>query len=429
MIEKEARISDARMERGIKIFMVITALVGLAMGLSDAILANYFYEAYQVTALERGIIEFPRELPGVLVIFAVGGLAFLGNIRSGIIAQVLTLFGLLVLTFTRPDFNTMLIFLFIYSLGMHMYLALGDSIGLSLTKAHNTGRVMGRISSARMASLMVAALITFFGFRFGAFSFETPIGIFLLAAIFLSIAAVLLVFLYRVVKANEITYDKKGLKIVLRKNYLRYYIICALFGARKQIMFVYSPWILVSMLGFPVYVMAILGVIGSFVGIFFLPLIGRCIDRYGIRRVMVIEAIAFMGVYIAYASLSGWLSTRPDFTLAQAFYTAALGGILMILAVCLLSVIDRVTAQFGIARSIYLKSVAISEEDVMPSIAMGMSIDHVFAIVGAVLCGLIWYNLGPQYVFMVAALMSLINVMIARGIKPPKHTEDEAPCA
>jgi len=407
-----SQISDARTERGIKLFMIVTALVGLGMGLSDFVLANYFNEAYQITPLQRGYIEFPRELPGVIAIFAIGGLAFLGNVRSGIIAQVLALAGILVLALIRPDFYIMLIFLFIHSLGTHMYLPIADSIGLSLTKPGSVGRVMGRINSAKMASFMVAGLITFLGFRFGAFSFDTPIGIFLFAVIFFALAAVFLVFLYRVIKEQERAAPKRGLNIVIRKKYLRYYAICALFGGRKQIMLVYSPWVLIYMLGFRADTMAVLGMIGAGIGIFFLPVIGRCIDRFGIRRVMVMEALAFMGVYLAYGFLSGWINSQQ---------TVVLTGVMMIL-VYILNIVDRMSAQFGIVRSIFLKSIAVSPDDVTPSIALGMSIDHIFAISGALICGIIWHNFGPQYVFAIAGLMSFGNMLIARGIKPPAET-------
>jgi predicted MFS family arabinose efflux permease len=89
----------------------------------------------------------------------------------------------------------------------------------------------------------------------------------------------------------------------------------------------------------------------------------------------------------------------------------------MMLFVYLLNIVDRMSAQFGINRAIYMKSIALTPGDVTPSLSMGMAIDHVVAIIGSYICGIIWYNWGPQYVFIVAGAMSLGNLIVARGIK------------
>ena len=390
-------------ETSIKIFIVISALVGLGMGFSDAILANYFKDAYDVNAQQRGFIEFPRELPGVLSVFFIAALSFLKSKKTAIVAQLLTVFGLLALGLFRPSFSIMLIFLFIYSTGVHMYLTLGDSIGLSLAKAHTMGKMMGKFNSIRMAFLMLSGIITFVGFKSGYFSFDAPVIVFILGALAFALATLLLVALCKRDTNNNETANSK---LVFRKEYLRYYAICALFGGRKQIMLVYSPWVLIELLDFKADTMSILAVIGSFIGIFFMPIVGKWIDQIGVKKVMTIEALAFIVVYVAYGFLSKWVSTNE----------VLLSGIVMIL-VYLLNIIDRMSAQFAMVRSIYMRTIAIAPEDVTPSLSLGMSIDHVVAIIGSYICGVIWYNWGPEYVFIIAGIMSFMNLLIAKGIK------------
>lgn len=48
---------------------------------------------------------------------------------------------------------------------------------------------------------------------------------------------------------------------------------------------------------------------------------------------------------------------------------------------------------------------------------MSVSLDHVFSISGALLCGLIWKKWGYQYVFLFAALIAVINLFSALRIK------------
>ena len=393
------------LKSGIKIFIVISALVGLSMGLSDAIMANYFKDAYQVNAQQRGFIEFPRELPGVISIFFIAALSFLGNVRTAVIAQILSIIGMAVLGFFRPSFAVMLIFLFIYSSGVHMYLPLGDSIGLSLAKKQNAGQMMGRFNSIRMAFLMLAGIVTFFGFRLGWFSFEAPVTVFIISGVIFAVIAVLLVVLYKTDKSSDAAATINA-KFVWRKEYIRYYIICALFGGRKQIMLVYSPWVLIDLLDFKADTMSILAVVGSLIGVFFMPVVGKWIDKLGVKKVMIAEALCFIIIYTAYGFLSGWVNKN----------TVVLSGIIMIF-VYLLNIIDRMTAQFGMVRAIYMRSIAVVPEDVTPSLSLGMSIDHVVAIAGSYICGLIWFQFGPEYVFLVAGVLSLMNLIVARGIK------------
>jgi predicted MFS family arabinose efflux permease len=405
---KNLAASSDRIHAGaaVNIFLLATAFVGLAMGFSDALLANYFKEAYAVNAQQRGFIEFPREMPGVLAIFVIAALSSLRDIRTALLAHALSAGALITLGFLRPGFPVMLIFLFIYSMGVHMYLALGDSIGLTLARGRNLGRMLGRVNSVRMALFMAAGVITFFGFRYGWFDFSTPVAVFFLAAACLIIVCLLFILLYRSVPTEELGVERAAPRLVFRRAYLRYYVICALFGGRKQIMLVYSPWVLIDLLNFGADTMSALSVIGSFIGIFFMPMVGRWIDRFGVRNVMMAEAFAFIAVYIAYGFLSRWISHN----------IVVLTGVGMML-VYLLNIIDRMSAQFAMVRSIYMRSVALTPDDITPSLSLGMSVDHVSGVFSSFVCGAVWYVWGAEYVFLLAGILSLANLLVARGVK------------
>ncbi|MDR1572671.1 MAG: MFS transporter [Clostridiales Family XIII bacterium] len=409
--EHSARIS-------IMLFLMAAAAVGLAMGMSDYILANYFKEAYGINAMQRGLIELPRELPGILSIGFLAALAFLGDIKNAIVAQLLCAVGIVALALVRPSFSVMLAFLFIYSSGIHMFIPLGDSIGMSLARKTDAGHMLGQFNSVRMAFLMISGIITFVGFRVGWFSFDVPVTVFLFSALALVVAAALFYGMHRadapaakeppgsLAAVGAAARGKAGLGFVWNRKYARYYVICALFGGRKQIMYVYSPWVLIDLLDFKADTMSILAVIGSLIGIFFMPVVGRWIDRHGARKVMMAEALAFIAVYVAYGFLSRWVNTG----------VVALTGLGMML-VYLLNIIDKMSAQFAMVRAIYMRQIAVKPEDVTPSLTLGMGIDHVVAIVGAFACGGVWFVWGPEYVFMIAGALSLANLIAAWGIR------------
>jgi predicted MFS family arabinose efflux permease len=393
------------MRNAIILFGIVCVFSGFYSSVIDSIIANYFKDAYGVTAVQRGLIEFPRELPGILSMFVIAALSFLKDIRTAIVAQVFGAVGFIVLGLWHPSFGVMLVFLFVFSLGQHMFIPLSDSIGLSLAKRENMGRVLGRFNSIRMAFGMLAGIVCFFGFRSGVFNFDTPILIFLITAACFIFAAIFLGILHK--KAGrEAEEEVPVTKVIWRKEYGRYYILCAIYGARKQIMYVYSPWVLIELLGFKADVMSILFVIGAFIGIFFVPFIGRLVDSIGVRKVQMLEAAVFIAIYIAYGCLSKWVNEN----------VVVLTGIGMAL-VYLLNIVDKMTAQFYMVRSIYIKSIAVTPSDVTPSLSAGMALDHVLAIVGSVICGFVWADFGPEWVFVIAGGLSLANLLVAAGIK------------
>lgn len=413
----ESGLKQPSVEKAILLFLIISAFYGIATGLSDSVLANYFKDAYNVDAQQRGFIEFPRELPGVLSFFAIALVAPFGNIKGSFISAILFFAGILSLAIFRPDFSGMLVLLFVYSLGMHMFVPLNDSIGISLAVRGDTGKMLGRFKSMTMAFTVVAGLTVFFGFRTGVFGFDTPVAVFIISAAAILVIAILFIIMGKVMPkdlqleqseayGSAIVNIKKNL--VLRKEYIRYYVICALFGGRKQIMFVYSPWVLIELLGFKADNMSILAIIGSLIGVFFMPVVGRLIDRYGTRNVMIAEALAFVFIYIAYGGLSRWVNGQGN--------AVVIAGVGMLL-VYLLNIVDRMSAQFAMVRSIYMQSIAIKKEDVTPSLTVGMAIDHIVSIIGSLVCGTVWYVWGPEYVFVIAGVMSLLNLIVAAGIR------------
>lgn len=398
------------MDRGTVIFFCITAMIGLALGLSDSFLSNYFKDAYNVSTATRGLIEFPRELPGLLCLLVIGAGSFLGDIRLAIIAQGLSAIGLAVLGLLTPAFNIMLIFLFINSMGNHMFMPLNNSIGMSLVKDQKQlGKRLGQYNSVRTAFGMIAFIIMYFGAEVGWFSFKTQIKIpFLIAAALFIIILTLFIVLKNTMEHQPIT--ERKFKMVFKKQYKLYYILATVYGVQKQIMIVYGPWVLLKLLNLDLSTMAVLYMVGSFAGVFFLPFVGKCLDKFGIRKLLFADALSFIGVYLLYSFFSA------------GFYTGFLAKSGLALALTYgLFIIDMMSTQMGLVRVAYLRKIIEEPKDLTPTLATGTSMDHVVSITAAILCGFIWESIGPQYVFIFAALMSLINLLVAFKV----HDSDE----
>ncbi len=393
------------MDKGLKIYFFILALTALGLGLSNDVISNYFKDAYGVTAYQRGIIEFPRELPGFLVIFVVAGLSFLSDIRMSMIAQLLSIIGITALGLFTPTFGIMLIFIFVNSMGMHLFFPLQDSIGLALIKDENVGKRMGQYKGVFTGFSMLASIFVFIGFRLKFFSFTAPIKwIFIVSASILVVVLVLFLMLEHVNK-QPIKSNKK-FKFIFRKEYKYYYILVIMYGVQKQMMIVYGPWVLIDLLSKKADTLAILGIIGSFIGIFFIPAVGRWLDRFGIKTLLYADALSFIGVYLMYGILSAGFVTGKF----------ALVGIPVLLTY-MLFVVDRMSNQMGMVRTLYLRSIAVDSSDITPTLSLGVSMDHVVSITSAYICGIVWSVWGAQYIFFFAAALSLVNLYVARKVK------------
>jgi hypothetical protein len=399
------------MSKEMKLYLVILALTAIGLGFSNDIISNYFKDAYQVTAFQRGIIELPRELPGILCILIISLLSFLNDIKISILAQVLSIIGMVVLGLSTPSYTVMLVFIFVNSIGMHLFFPLQDGIGLSLIKKGQTGKRMGQFKGVSTAFQMVAAMMVFIGFRTGFFSFETSMKLpFLLAGFSFLIVLVLLVKLQRMVHIPGSLYQKN--RLVVRKEYRYYYILVIMFGVQKQIMMVYGPWVLIDLLSKKADTIAMLSIIGSLIGIFFIPALGRWMDRFGIKTMLYADAISFIAVYLIYGILAagyseGWLS-RGGWPIIPAY---------------LIFILDRMSTQIGLVRTVYLRTIAVQSSDITPTLSLGISLDHVVTIVSATLGGIIWGAWGPQYIFFLAALLSMVNLWVAVKVDLKENIE------
>ncbi|MBP1925508.1 putative MFS family arabinose efflux permease [Sedimentibacter acidaminivorans] len=401
-----------KMKTEMLMFFILIAVVSLGNGFSDSLYSNYFKEVYHITAVQRGFIEFPRELPGMLCMVVVSLLGFLGNIRVALIAQILSFVGLTILGFFTPSFSVMLVFLFINSMGMHLFMPLRDSIGMSLADPNKVGLRMGQIFSVGSAFSMIAALIVFFGFKTGFFTFNTSIKVVFLfgSGCFLCAIIMASMMLKRVKPLKE----RRGkVKFIFRKQYRYYYTVTILKGVQKQIAFVYGTWVIVELLGKKADTLALLYIIVGFISMFFLNKLGKMMDKFGIKNMMYADAISFVVVYVIYGFFVWGITSgklpKEGFTVWMIY---------------LLFVLDRLSMQIGMVNSIYVRSITLDKNEVTSILSTGISLDHVFSIIAGVAGGFVWAKLGSQWVFFIAAALSLGNVYVAYRVQPEKEKEE-----
>lgn len=81
--------------RELILFGMAVFAIGVGANIFELTFNNFLDERYMVTPFQRSFLEFPRELPGFLVVFVSAGLAFLCSRRLGAVTMLLSVVGIL----------------------------------------------------------------------------------------------------------------------------------------------------------------------------------------------------------------------------------------------------------------------------------------------------------------------------------------------
>jgi predicted MFS family arabinose efflux permease len=384
--------------RELLLFGLAVFAIGVGANIFDSTFNNFLDERYMVTPFQRSFLEFPRELPGFLVVFVSAGFAFLCSRRLGAVTMLLSVVGVLLMGFAAPTYAMMAIWLFVYSLGQHMFFPLSSTIGMELSRKGRTGKRLGQLYAVTNTAKIVGGLLVILGFRYLNFEFEHT---FVIAA-FVFIAASIILFS---MKRGEAQPGKNYLR--LHKEYRLYYGLVTISGARKQLFITFAPWVLVTVFNQPTQIIASLLLIGGLIGILFQPLLGQAIDRFGERVVLTSEAVILIIICFGYGFAKSIFPENIAF-----------------LIVCGCYLIDQMIFSVGMARATYMQKIARQPDHVQSTLTAGVTIDHIFSISAAILGGIIWNLYGFQYVFLFGALLAGINFFVAGQVRVP--TSDSA---
>jgi predicted MFS family arabinose efflux permease len=373
------------------LFLAATFIFGFSQSLVDSTFNNYLNETFFINNLQRGLMELPRELPGLLTIVVSALLFFLCSRRQAAFANLMCAIGILFIGLFSPSFSIMLVWLFVFSIGQHLFIPMNQSIGMELAVEGKTGKRLGQLSALANVAMIIGSFAIFIGFKFFSLSFKISYIVAFLG--FLSVA--ILIFM---MKQDEPVPMK--MKFRLRREYKLFYWLNVLYGTRKQIFLTFAPWVLVTVFQQKTYVLATLLTIGGVIGIFFRPMLGKAIDKLGERVILASEAVILIFVCLGY----GFARNLFPETIA-----------LFIVFTCY--IIDQVIIAVTMARATYIQKIALAPEDVSQTLTMGVSIDHVFSIFIAVLGGFVWLKWGYQYIFLLGAIIAVINFFSALQIK------------
>ncbi|MCX6905349.1 MAG: MFS transporter [Verrucomicrobia bacterium] len=378
--------------RELGLFLLASFAMGMAYSIFDAVFNNFLNERFALTGFQRSFLEFPRELPGVLVVFVTAGLSFLCSRRLGVVAMLLGLAGTLLVGFASPTYGIMLMPLFIYSLGQHLFMPVAQTIGMELAEEGRVGRRLGQLNAVRNLAAIVGSFLVFLGFKFLGLRYGHA---FLAATVGFAVAAALLYGMKPEQRGQAKTF------LTLRREYRLFYVLNILYGSRKQLFITFAPWVIVTIFRQPTQTIATLMTAGGVIGILFQPFLGWVVDRHGERFVLAWEAVLLVFVCFGYGFSRFLFSESVAFWFTCGFY-----------------LVDQMLRSVGMARAMYIKRIALQPADIQAALSAGITIDHVFSISVALVGGVLWNTCGYQYVFLLGVVIALVNLVVALRVPP-----------
>ncbi len=388
-----SRLSNA--SRELILFVIASFAVGMAGSLIDSTLNNFLNDNFSLTAFQRSFLEMPREIPGFIVMFVSALLWFMGSRKLGAFSLLLGSIGIFLIGFASKTYTTVVLCLFVFSMGQHLFMPVASTVGMELAHEGKTGHRLGQLNAIRNLAVIFGSAIVFVGFKFLHFNYQHT---FVIAGLTYTVGMVMMALM----KPSKV--EKKSTKsfLKLRKEYTLFYVLSVLYGSRKQIFITFAPWVIVTIYGKPTQTLATLLVIGGVIGILFQPILGKAIDRLGEKVVLAAEAVLLVFVCFGYGFSRSFLPENVSFIIT-----------------CVCYLLDQVLMSVSMARSTYMKKIALQDADIQPALSASITIDHAFSISIALLGGVIWKQFGFEYVFLFGVVIAIINFFAVMRIKLP----------
>lgn len=369
------------------LFSLSVLMMGIYSGLYDPSFNNYLAQVHHLGEVARGGLEFPRELPGFLIVFVFAALIFLPDTRIAMFAALMVGVSLWGQGFMAPEMKQVVFWMLLWSTGAHLFMVLKSSITLRLAEEGRAGQLMGRLGALEAGGALCGMLLVYLGVSRFHFSFGAIFGI---AGTCALLAAICLF----VIRPEPLIRGPRSL--MLKKKYFLYYVLCMVFGARKQIFLTFAPWVLIKIFHSEVQTFAILGIVGTVISLFFRPLLGKAIDAWGERIIIFWESVILIIICLLYGFATHWFPARIALGIVMTCY-----------------IIDQLLFAVTMARATYLNRIAESPADVAPTLSMGTTLDHAVSMSVPLLGGILWARYGFQWVFVAAAFIALLNMGIA----------------
>jgi len=377
-----------------KIFLFSVLITGLSYGLYKGMLDNFLAEIVGMGEMDRGVTEFFRELPGILLVFILAAFFMLSAETLYKAGAVIMLIGMAMHAVLPATKVLATLAICMYSLGEHIQLGMKNTLSLQYAKAGHGGSALGAQTAMTQIGTLAGYLVIVF--VFSIFTKNQPYSVFFtMAAVLAGISAVLS---FRITGKSETDENKR--RFYFHKKYTKYYMLEMFYGARKQVFFTFGPYVLILFYGANAATISLLHAVSAVACFFASPIVGRIIDKLGYKIVMITDTLILVIVCFFYGFAHHIFPTKVAFFVC-----------------CVNYILDSIISLASMAANVYVQDLADNQDEVKATISTGVSINHVITIFIALFGGWIWHALGIELLFILSAVLGLCNSAYAATIK------------
>jgi len=382
-------------------FLSTLLLSGIAYGLYRGVQDNYLAQIVHITEFERGIVEFFREVPGLLVVLILAAAHRMTESRIFKIGTAIMLAGVAGLWVVGTGKFEVVLCMVIFSLGEHIIMPVKSTIAMDLAKMEKGGMALGVAGSLTQIGsiaglIVVTGLFAVFARFGGSYHSAIPFRIIFAVSVSFMVGAVLISLTLRESKSK--TAERK--RFYFAKKFTKFYMLEVFYGARKQVFLTFAPYTLILQYGADTSLISMLLAVCAICGAIASPLLGRLIDKLGYKAIMVSDTLILVVVCFFYG-------------FSHRIFPAGIAFVV----VCVNYVLDSIISLASMASNVYVQDIADSPEEVVATLSTGVSVNHVISIFIALAGGWIWAHVGIEVLFSLSAVLGILNSVYAATIK------------
>lgn len=392
MMKKLSAIFQENTRYGALFLSLLLSAIGF--GLYKGVLDNYMAEVVQMQEFDRGVTEFFREVPGLLLVVILAMFYRSSAERMYKMGMVIMVIGMAMQAFISPVKMLVILAIFIYSTGEHIQLGMKNTLSLEYSKEGKGGEALGWQNSIYQIGNLVgyAAII-------GAFAIVQSTSLFtptfMVAALFMLGAMLVSLRL-----TGQSRTDKNKSRFYFRRKFTKYYMLEVFYGARKQVFLTFGPYVLILFYGADAGTISLLFAISAIACFTLAPMVGNLIDRIGYKPVMIGDTLILVVVCFFYGYAHHLFSMQTA-----------------MIVCCVNYVLDSVISLASMASNVYVQDISDNKNEMRATISTGISVNHFITIFIALLGGWIWKMLGIETLFLISAILGLCNSAYAATIK------------
>jgi len=392
---------DAKVGR----FLSVLILFGIAIGLKHGVQNNYLADILNIDSFERGIVEFFREMPGLLLIFILALMYRFADSRVFKIGIALMAGGMAGIFLTSAVEFLMVkfvvvVFMVLFSTGEHIIMPVRSTIAMELAKREKTGASLGISASIGQLGNIAGFLLVMGIFFILEKSGYTRADLMGYRIVFGAATALMVAAALTAAALKETTLKAPRQRFYFAKKFSKYYIMEVFYGSRKQVFLTFAPYVLILHYGAAPSIISLLMAICACLCMICSPLIGKLIDKVGYKAVMVGDTLILVVVCLMYGF------SHRLFAPGIAF-----------IVVCCNFVLDQIISVASMANNVYVQRISSNKEEITATLSTGISVNHIFSVFIALLGGWIWKIAGIEALFTMSAVLGLISSIYAAMIK------------